>query len=202
MTKIVCLVLLLAVVICSIFGLSCNQFNDHLSSLSSSIISIQDYAIETLNTIFPSFSDGFVNGDFVHIDGSLFEDDILRDLVDHPHADCYVDLIMDSYSNVTLGDDFEKGLLIKVELYSLDIKTNGEYYTCYAIRWNYVKTDNFVVVSVPEEASHLLGNRFEKNLFGLLKFNTSYAIRASRNLTKTDLTLSDIEHTCQIKTEE
>ena len=200
MTKIVCLVLLLAVVICSVFGLSCNQFNDHLSSFSSAVISVQEIAVNTINTLFPSFTDGYINGDYVYIDGSIFEDDEYRDLIEYSHTECALSIIIDTYKDVALGDQFEEGLLIKPELYSLDIKTEGDYYTCYALRWNYVKTDYYVIVNAPNGASHLVGNRFEKGLFGIANFHyPNGALRLYRNLTKTTLILADIDHECQIK---
>ena len=198
MTKIVCLVLLLAVVFCSVVGWSCNEFNHNLISFSNAVIDIQDEAIETLKSFFPSFVDGYINGDFVYIEGSIFEDDEHRDLVEYSHTECALSIILSTYPDV-LGEDFEKGLLIKPELYSLDIKTEGDYYACYALRWNYAKTDYYVIVNTPADASHLLGNRFEKGLFGILTFNyPNSALRLSRNLTKTTLTLSDVEHTCVI----
>ena len=158
-------------------------------------------AVNTINTLFPSFTDGYINGDYVHIDGSIFEDDEYRDFVEYSHTECALSIILDTYKGVTLGDKFEEGLLIKPELYSLDIKTEGDYYTCYALRWNYVKTDYYVIVNAPNGASHLVGNRFEKGLFGIVNFHSpNGALRLYRNLTKTTLTLSDVEHTCVITT--
>lgn len=165
-------------------------------SFSNSVIDIQEKGFETLNLLFPSFFDGYINGDYVYIEGSIFEDDMYRDLVEYSHTECALSIIVSTYPDV-LGEDFEKGLLIKPELYSLDIKTNGDYYTCYALRWNYGKTDYYVIVSTPIGALHLLGNRFEKGVFGIANFHyPNAAFRSYRNLTKTELTLSDVQHTC------
>ena len=199
MTKIVCLVLLLAVVICSIFGWSCNQLNNNLVSFSNIVIKIQDEAVGLVRNLFPGFEDHFLSGDFVDTGNNIYSDNDDYNFIDYSHSDCIIYIVN---SNLGIVDNASNKVLIKPNIYTVDIMTNGEYYSCYAMCYLFSDTVYYVIINAPDAASHLVNNYFIQGLFGTCVFYSPYSIRLYRNLTKTELTLSDISHDCQIKTEE
>ena len=180
MTKIVCLVLLLAVVICSVFGWSCNDLNYELSSLSNTIIHISTYAEEVFaqiqNITAPDFD----------------ESDVPRS-----HLECY-----DYYAHGSAEH------IHMYHLYSAEIKVKGDYHLCYILAVKISSPDLFggeriiyVVVNDTFGVESISGWRFEK--FALwFKELTGFTTRSYKNFKLTNKTFEDIEHDCQIKTEE
>ena len=193
MTKIVCLVLLVTVVFCSVVGFSCNDFNRNLISLSNTVIYIQDEAISILKSLFSGFEDHFLSGEFVDTGDNLYDDDDDYEFIEYSHDGCIISLVN---SNLGIIDNASTKALIKPNLYTVEIKTNGEYYTCYAMCYLFADTVYYVIVNTPEGAEHLCDKYFINGAFSIATFYSPYTLRLYRNLTKTELTLSEIEHTC------
>lgn len=178
MTKIVCLVLLLAVVICSVFGWSCNDLNFELSSLSDKIITISSYAEDV----------------FVQL-GNLVGDDFDKEDTILSHHECYQYYVNDTTDNA-----------IAYHLYSVQIKVKGDYHNCYCLGVEIYSSDLFggemvyyIVISDLSPVNSIEGWVFAKAGFWIHELSGGFPYRSYKNLRTTNKTLADIDHECQIQ---
>ena len=199
MTKIVCLVLLLAVVICSVFGWSCTEFNAELSVISDELIKLSVYAEDIISQLRNVIDESEFNPSDEVIDtGNTSGDHIFVS----DHTECYVYYVSESGGN---SGNIINSSNISYRLYSIEIKTKGEYHFCYCIGFK----DNalvsridyqYVVIYDNSDSNSLVGWRFYK--MGIWMSTVGgFTTRSYKNLIATNKTLADIDHECQIKTE-
>lgn len=197
MTKIVCLVLLFAVVICSVFGWSCNEFNAELSVISDEFIKLSVYAEDIISQLRNVIDESEFNpSDEVVDTGNTSGDHILVS----NHTECYVYYVSESGGN---PGNIINSSNISYRLYSIGIKTKGEYHFCYCIGFK----DNalvslidyqYVVIYDNSDSNSLVGWRFYK--MGIWMSTVGgFTTRSYKNLIATNKTLADIEHECQIQ---
>lgn len=197
MTKIVCLVLLFAVVICSVFGWSCNEFNAELSVISDELIKLSVYAEDIISQLRNVIDESEFNPSDEVIDtGNTSGDHIFVS----DHTECYVYYVSESGGN---SGNIINSSNISYRLYSIEIKTKGEYHFCYCIGFK----DNalvsridyqYVVIYDNSDSNSLVGWRFYK--MGIWMSTVGgFTTRSYKNLTFTNKTLADIDHECQIQ---
>ena len=197
MTKIVCLVLLFAVVICSVFGWSCTEFNAELSVISDELIKLSVYAEDIISQLRNVIDESEFNPSDEVIDtGNTSGDHIFVS----DHTECYVYYVSESGGN---SGNIINSSNISYRLYSIEIKTKGDYHFCYCIGFK----DNalvsridyqYVVIYDNSDSNSLVGWRFYK--MGIWMSTVGgFTTRSYKNLIATNKTLADINHECQIQ---